>query len=331
MTTFIGIDGGGTRTRGVVTDAEGRELARVEGGPGLVRSTDPAAGASALADLTERLLRAAGLAPPATAICCALAGAGRAEDQMTIAAALQREAITERIRVVTDAEAAFHDAFGEGPGILLIAGTGSIALGRNRGEIERTGGWGTLLGDEGSGYAIGLAALRAAVHAADRRGPETSLLPIILEHLELASPNQLIHWTNVAAKRDIAALAPLVLGAAEEGDFPSIEIVECAARDLSFHVAAIQDRLGPWDDHPKLALTGGLIEPGGPMRELFSQALQEYYHARFFEAAMEWSVQQGGVTGKGSARDLMRVRIAPPIIDQPVDAARGAAAMARSI
>src|SRR5690625_5853866 len=106
--TFIGIDGGGTRTVAVVIDRSGAELGRVEGGPSLVRRGDPTAGVSLLANLAERALTTAGKAPPARAICFALAGAGREADRIEIAAALQREALTERIRVVTDADAALR-------------------------------------------------------------------------------------------------------------------------------------------------------------------------------------------------------------------------------
>lgn len=322
MNAFIGIDGGGTRTTAVVTDPEGRELARVHGGAGLVRSTDPTAGAAALADLADRALHAAGLAPPATALCCALAGAGRPEDRLALAAALQREAIVERVRIVTDADAAFHDAFANGPGILLIAGTGSIALGRNQGTLERVGGWGTLLGDEGSGYAIGTAALRAAVRAYDGRGPATSLLPRIMAHLGLAQPDQLIHWCNCAAKRDLAALAPLTLTAAEEGDPVATTIAESAAHDLVDHLTAITRRLSPWRSPPTIALTGGLIAHGGPLRDRFLLVLDEEFALRVDETLHSADTPFHG-------RELPLRTLRPRILMDPVDAARGAAALAR--
>lgn len=320
--TFIGIDGGGTRTTAVATDREGRVLARVHGGAALVDSADPAAGAAALADLAERALRAAGLAPPATALCCALAGAGRPDDRLAIAAALHREAIAERIRVVTDADAAFHDAFADGPGILLIAGTGSIALGRNHGAIERIGGWGSLLGDEGSGYAIGLAALRAAVRAHDGRGPVTTLLPQLLDHFGLGAPDHLVPWCAGAAKGDIAALAPPTLAAAEEGDPVASAIVESAARDLVDHIAALTRRLAPWRSDPVIALAGGLIAPDGPLRARLVRALEEEFANRGARA-----LQPAGTPPHTAETSIREVR--PRILPDAVDAARGAAALAR--
>jgi glucosamine kinase len=298
---YIGIDGGGTRTTAVATDREGRELARLEGGAALVRSTNPTAGAAALADLTDRLLHRPGAAPPATAICCALAGAGRHQDRTAIAAALQREAIAERVRVVTDADAAFHDAFGTAPGILLIAGTGSIALGRAADRrTARVGGWGTLLGDEGSGYALGLAALRASARAHDGRGPETALLPAFQTQLALAAAEDLIHWTASATKREIAALAPIVLAAADEGDGAARIIADGATRELVGHLDSLIRVLAPWHEPPTFAFAGGLIAPSGPLRTRLVRSL---------EAA-----------GPGLSHRLL---------DRAVDAARGAATLAR--
>jgi glucosamine kinase len=314
---YVGIDGGGTHTTATATDAQGRELARLQGGAGLVQSTDPTAGAAALADLTERVLRAAGAALPATALCCALAGAGREEDQLAIAAALLREAITERVRIVTDADAAFHDAFATGPGILLIAGTGSIALGRNQeSRTARVGGWGALLGDEGSGYALGLAALRASVRAHDGRAPETALLPGLLAQLALASPDDLIHWTTGATKKAVAALAPLVLDAAAAGDDVARAAVAEAARELADHVRSMYRHLRPWPAPATIALAGGLIAPGGPLRPALLEALR-------CPAADGHPGTVRQEAGTGAQDPELR------ILERPVDAARGAAALAR--
>ena len=193
MDVFVGIDGGGSRATAVATDVEGRELARVEGGPGRIRLDAPGTGAHVLADLVDHVIREAGARLPAAGLICALAGAGREDARRELAAALLREAVAIRLRVVTDAEAAYQDAFGGGPGILLIAGTGSIAWGRDAdGRTIRAGGWGALLGDEGSGYDLGLRALRAVLHAHDGRGPATGLTGTI-------GP-EVAHWSNPDTK-----------------------------------------------------------------------------------------------------------------------------------
>ena len=296
---FVGIDGGGSGATAVAIDGDGRELARVRGGPALVRSHDPVAGASALADLVDRVTRQAGGRLPVAGLVCALAGAGREEDRRLLAAALIREAVAVRLRVVTDVEAAFHDAFGDGPGILLISGTGSIALARSGdGRWVRAGGWGALLGDEGSGYSIGLAALRAAARAHDGRGQATALLDAVLAHTGVPELSGLIAWADKARKADIAALARVVAEAALRGDEVATMIVADAAMELARHVVAVREALAPWPGPPGVALAGGLLGPGRPLREEVIRA-----------------IARAGVTGA--------------VLDRAVDAARGAAEMAR--
>ena len=118
------------------------------------------------------------------AACFGLAGAGRPDEQQRIAAWARQQRIAERIRVCGDAEPILAAASPENSGIVLIAGTGSLAWGRNQaGETARCGGWGYLLGDEGSGYAIALAGLHAAMRAADGRGPQTDLLAAFMDKL----------------------------------------------------------------------------------------------------------------------------------------------------
>src|SRR5512140_1191813 len=144
MRIFVGIDGGGTRTTALATDADGRELAREEGEPGIVRVLDPAAGAGPLTRLVKRVAERSGAADaPVAALCCALAGAGREPERVGLENAIRKLGVAERVRVTTDAEGAMADALGDGPGILVIAGTGSIAWGRDAlGHSARVGGWG---------------------------------------------------------------------------------------------------------------------------------------------------------------------------------------------
>src|SRR5690606_12096698 len=128
-------------------------------------------------------------------------------------------------------------AFDDGAGILLIAGTGSSAWARGvDGRTARAGGWGHLLGDEGSGYALGVAALRAVARAHDGRAPSTDLRDAVLRHANVAAPEALIAWAASAAKAEIAALAPCVAEAAAADDAVARAIVDRAARDLADHV-----------------------------------------------------------------------------------------------
>src|SRR5690606_35162334 len=134
--------------------------------------------------------RSAGLEGPARALCAGLAGVGNATEREIVEAAFRRARVADVVAVVSDGEIALHGALRGGPGILVIAGTGSVAYGRGEdGRVERCGGWGMVVGDEGSGYQTGRAGLRAALHAVDGRGAPTELLTDLLGVLGLAEPD----------------------------------------------------------------------------------------------------------------------------------------------
>jgi glucosamine kinase len=298
MSLFIGIDGGGTRTVAALTDAGGQLLAEAEGPSGRINILEPAAGAQVLAELTRSVLQAGGAGGQATSLCCALSGAGRPAARTPLEQALRAHNVAQTVLVVPDAEAALQDAFGTGPGLLVICGTGSIAWGRSEaGDLARCGGWGWLLGDEGSGYAIGIAAVRAALRSRDGRAAETPLFGLVLEHAGVTDPDALIRWGAAATRADIAALAPAVIEAAAL-DPTAAGIVETATRELAEHVAALHARLGPWAGPVPIAFTGGLIALGRPLRQALESELSE------------WTL------------DLA-------LLDRAVDAALGAAALAR--
>ena len=272
----VGIDGGGTATRVLILDERGGALGRAEGGPALTDRPGAPIDIETVADTVARAAAAAGIELPAAALCAGFAGVGRELERGAVEAALAGR-LAARARVITDAEAAFFDAFADGPGLLLIAGTGSIALGRGEdGREARTGGWGTLLGDEGSGYDIGLSALRAAARATDGRGRPTDLLARLLAELGLARPEELIRWASGARKTAVAALAPSVCELAAQGDEVAAEIVAAVVASLAAHVDALLARLGPWSAPPGLALAGGLLAPGGRLRGAVVAAVAEY-------------------------------------------------------
>jgi N-acetylglucosamine kinase-like BadF-type ATPase len=304
---YVGIDGGGTRARAVAIDPDGRVVARREGAAGIVHPSDPCAAAEAAARLARAVLEdaaAAGagggdLVRRAAALCCGLAGAGRAQEREAVRVGLMLEDVAARVHVVGDAEPALEDAFGAGAGILLIAGTGSIAWARTAdGRVVRVGGWGQLLGDEGSGYDVGLQALRAVARAADGRAAPTALTGIVLEGTDCRAPEDLIRFAAGAAKADIAALAPVVLDCAAGGD-PAARAIHRAAVDALVElVTTVASRAGL--HAPRLAFTGGLLAPGAPLRAAVADLL--------LQALPGTSLHTGDV-----------------------DAARGAALMARRI
>lgn len=299
MTFVLGVDGGGTGSRAVILDGGGAERGRGEGPPALVErsrergasaggepsgSGDPDEVASAVATAARAAARAAGISLPVDHLCAGLAGAGSVDAREEVRHALEPRRISRRIIVVTDADAAFHDAFPrEESGILLVCGTGSIALGRAPdGRIARAGGWGPLLDDAGSGYRIGLKALSAALRSHDGRGPESRLTELALGSMGASEPPDLVVAARRAPKHRIAALAPGVVELAEEGDGVAEDIVREAVEELSALVRALLARLGGAESgegsrpsRPPIALHGGLVAPGRPLRSLLRRSLED--------------------------------------------------------
>jgi glucosamine kinase len=270
----IGVDGGGTRTRAVVLDRDGTEIARAEGDAAVADAAAPAPAADAVAAVSSAAARAAGIDLPVDVVWAGLAGAGRETARSAVEVELGRAGVARVTRVGTDVVAAFHDAFADGPGVLLIAGTGSIAWGRAEdGREGRVGGWGRHIGDEGSAYAIGMDALRRIAKNADGRAPETTLRDAVLSRLALPGVDDLVQWTGTAERANVAALAPVVAAAATKGDAAAREIIDRAVDELERHVLAVLENLGPWRRPPQVALAGGLLRPGRALRAPVEAAL----------------------------------------------------------
>lgn len=277
MTFVIGVDGGGTRTRAVVVDESGVELGRAEAPGSVVTLEAPREAVDAVTEAVRLAAAGAGLVLPGAVLWAGLAGSGREDARTAVSDALASSDLAERLHVGTDAEAAFEDAFGDGPGILLIAGTGSIVWGRGEsGERVRVGGWGQRIGDEGSGYAIGMASLRQVLRCHDGRDPPTRMTARILEQCGADVAPDLVEWIASASKGDVASLVPIVAEAASSGDPAARSILEGAVRDLERHVASVLERTGPWTGPAPLVVWGGLLAPGGPLRSETLRALERY-------------------------------------------------------
>jgi N-acetylglucosamine kinase-like BadF-type ATPase len=206
-----------------------------------------------------------------------MAGAGREAVRAELESALGRAEIARRVRVGTDVEAGVEDAFGDEPGILLMAGTGSIGFGRAEdGRSGRVGGWGSILGDEGSGYAIGVEALRRIARAVDGRGQGTDLRGRVLARLGLGDPADLVTWASTATRASIASLVPEVQAAAAAGDGIAGEILVSAVEELEGHVHTLLTNLGPWTQPPTVALGGGLLDATGPLRRPLERVLKAH-------------------------------------------------------
>lgn len=287
-TLVLGIDGGGTRCTAVIATApEGRAgdaslsiLGRGVAGPANPRV---AGFDAAQANLTAAIAAARTAAGVGTgrlaAACLGLAGVGRAEERDRMTAWARDTLAADHVAVVTDAEILFAAGTLPAWGIVLIAGTGSLALGRaERGATERCGGWGPLLGDEGSGYSIALAGLRAAARMADGRGPATALLAAFQQRLGAAAPADLVSRVHdPAASRDrIAALATDVVAAAATGDGVAEQIVAGAADELAHLVATLAQRLGLTAGGYPLRLAGGLLCQAPTMRDRLLAGLASF-------------------------------------------------------
>ncbi|MEK0430481.1 MAG: hypothetical protein RL139_285 [Gemmatimonadota bacterium] len=273
---LVGVDGGGSKTEVLVTDARGKERAARTGGPSAIQPGDALASAEVIAELVRDALAEAGGEAPPRVLSVGVAGAGREAERKALRRALERAGLADEVLVTTDAEIALEDAFGEGPGLLLVAGTGSVAYGRGpTGTLQRCGGWGPVCGDEGSGAWIGRRALSVVTASHDGREPETKLLGAVLTALQLDEVDQLIPWAAVASPRDFAALAVPVTTLAAEGDLRANSLCTIAAEELVLHVRTLARQLFV-DERAAVpvALAGGLLTRGSFLRRLVEHRLK---------------------------------------------------------
>ena len=254
---FLGMDGGGSKTVAVLLDAHGNERGRGHAGGANIRALGVEVALAEIHTAINRALAIAGEELPCTAAWIGLAGIDRPADSVVLRPHL--ESIADSVRLTNDAELLLG-AFADAVGVALIAGTGSIAFGRNAsGHMARASGWGHIMGDEGSGYDIGRMALQAVTRAADGRGKATVLQQRILATWALSDPTELIEFVH--AQRDkatIARLAPLVFSAAREGDAVAARIIRHAASELAQATSTIADALDLPTPLP-LALGGSLL------------------------------------------------------------------------
>lgn len=265
----IGVDGGGTKTRVVVADERGQWIGDVEGPGSAVRPGKAEVSADVIATLVKDALRSCEMTHVTPkVVCVGVAGVGRDPERQALWQALASREIAEEIVVHTDAAVALDDAFGDGPGVLLIAGTGSVAFGRGpTGTLDRAGGWGPVFGDEGGGSWIGRRALSVVSAASDGREPETALTGAVLTAAQVDSVDALIAWAAAASPATLASLAPVVQRTAEGGDLRANAIITLATEELVLHVRAIAKRLfGDERAALTVALAGGLLARGSLLR-----------------------------------------------------------------
>jgi N-acetylmuramic acid 6-phosphate etherase len=273
---FLGIEGGGTRTLAIMADAAGNFVRRVEAGPANLRLLSnrqlgrhfrllarafpkPSALGIGLAGVRsqedqERILNAAALAWPGV-IC------GATHDLETALFAAERMADTQPVTRV-----------------IVLSGTGSCCFGRTpAGKTAKVGGWGHFLGDKGSGYEIGLRALKAVVYYYDRDGVWSSLGQRILRILQLNEPNDLIHWAQNAEKKEIAALAVEVFASWLRHDMIATDILHGAAESLAKDAVSCAKRLVGTGRKVEFVFAGSVLLKQPRFSELVARQLRQLW------------------------------------------------------
>jgi N-acetylglucosamine kinase-like BadF-type ATPase len=275
---IIGVDGGGTKTAvqiaTVAQDGSIEVLGEGYGGPSNVRAVGAEHAKTNLDVAIDAAQAAAGTATTADYAVLALAGSSLPDVQEVIAEWAERRRLAEHADIVQDAAAVLTVGIRHGRGVGLIIGTGSVAMGMNTaGEQAVIGGWGHWFGDQGSGFDLGRRALSAVADAADGIGAQTTLTNEITQRLQVEDPRKIARKLSLAIdiRQEIAALAPLVVNAARNGDEVAENIVDAGAAATAALVMATVSRLQLGNDAP-LALAGGIACSGDFFRNrLLSQ------------------------------------------------------------
>ena len=260
MFHVLGIDAGGTKTVCQLADQDGTLISEARGAGANLQAVGELQVEKVLHDVMDDAVGAREIMP--VAICLGIAGVDRQDDAAIVRAIMKRIGFKAKVLVVNDALVALEAGVPGQPGVVIISGTGSISYGRNKaGEAARAGGWGYVLGDEGSGYWIGRAALRAVLRESDQRGPKTALTPLLLRHFGVSQAQNLLHevyHTNLKPSA-IGALAQCVQQAFGEGDEAAIGILRGAADELEGSGLSVARRLGLVGQSFTFLLSGGIF------------------------------------------------------------------------
>jgi N-acetylglucosamine kinase-like BadF-type ATPase len=301
----LGIDAGGTKTVCYLADGDGNVLGEARAGGANLQAEGELGVEKVLHSVMDQAL--GGRVRDVDAICLGMAGVDRDSEGGVVRAIMRRIGAGAPAVVVNDALVALVAGVGGAPGVVIISGTGSIAYGRNADDqAARAGGWGHILGDEGSGYWIGRRALRAVARAADGRGPATALTPRLLNHFAVSQPSDLITevYDREVRHQSLAQLARLVQQARDEGDEVATQILEMAAHELVRSARSVVERLKMGGDAVQFVLAGGVFT-GVPW------------------LAQELRRRLPGIAPRGQVR-LLEVEPALGAVRLALDAARGA-------
>jgi len=288
MRMVLGFDGGGTKTECVLMDEKQRVRASARSGPSNPMRVGFGGALAAVCEAGQLALQNAKLSQTeVAAVCAGLAGAAQPESERKMKKLLVEEFPGRIVHVCTDLDLTL-EATGSGPAIVLIAGTGSAAVGRGReGQIARVGGHGPLLGDEGSAYDIGQRAAIDALRAADRGTANSALAARVLREFGVTDWEEFQLRVYGAPDEVFPRIFPVVAAAGEEGDEPARELLQAGAARLAWLVADLVERLQLKSRRFLLVKSGGMIGRS----TYFDQAMDDRLrlaapHAEFGELAM---------------------------------------------
>ncbi len=285
MRYAAGIDGGGTKTAVALSAAGGIPLGRAVFGP-LNPNSGRAAAEATLRDCFAWLETQPGGLAACGAVCAGSAGISNPDARRFLEDAIRANGYSGPLSLVGDQVTALAGALGQPVGAVLIAGTGSICYARTAdGREQRVGGWGHLIDDEGSGYALGRDLLRAVVRAEDGRGPQTALTNLVAERLGSAGVAAVIRFTYApeTTKKEIASLATLLGEASVQEDAAALSVLAHAAAELADMAAAALRPLGL--EAGELAMLGSVLEKNETIRSGVQKALRAQFPKLAFPAA----------------------------------------------
>lgn len=276
----VGVDGGGTKTEAVILDARDEQLGQGIAGPSNPLRIGIANAAAAVREAIDKACAAAHVRrEDIVAAQVGLAGARRLELSLRMREALSNLGIAD-VQVSGDADIALFGATADGgPGVVVIAGTGSVCCGVNaRGRRVWAGGWGPIAGDEGGGSWIARRAIRAIAHASDGRGPKTSLMSAACNYFHVTTPDDLstaIYAPTITNER-LAGFGKHVVDAAKVKDAVAREILAEGARELGLMIGAVVRNLKLEDERFQVGHVGGVFDSAGelilaPLREQLKQ------------------------------------------------------------
>jgi len=256
----LGIDAGGTKTVCYLADGDGTTIGEGRGTGANLHAHGELEVEKVLHEVIEQALAERAIRPDA--VCVGVAGVDRQDDDRLMRGIMRRLGLGAQTLIVNDALVALVAGVGDEPGVVLVAGTGSIAYGVNPDRLAaRSGGWGHILGDEGSGYWIGRQALMAVMREADGRGPATQLTPLILEHFNVPRVEGLVRqvYDDQTRRHTVHALGPVVDRARADGDVVAAEILRGAGLELTSAAASVIERLGMRGQPFQTVLSGSMF------------------------------------------------------------------------